>query len=52
MIKKTNKRRSAGRKKICYACKACGLVVTVDNTAGYVTRCDIICCNKKMTQKR
>lgn len=46
--KKTAKAKSGGR----YACRVCGLVVTVDSVCGCVEECDIICCGKEMKVKK
>ena len=35
-----------------YKCSVCGLVVSVDETCGCVSKCDIICCDTQMKKKR
>ena len=35
-----------------FACRACGLVVSVDEVCGCVEACDIICCGEPMKSKK
>ncbi|MCM8796489.1 MAG: hypothetical protein NC923_01180 [Candidatus Omnitrophica bacterium] len=40
--------KKTAKKKAKYACKICGLVVSVDNLCGCVDTCDIVCCGEEM----
>lgn len=55
MKKKTAKRCSKtvkSSKKGKYECKACGLLVTVENECGCSDGCGIICCGENMKLKK
>jgi hypothetical protein len=52
VAKKAKKATAKTKVGDSYACKVCGLAVTVDEACGCVDACDIICCEKPMKKKR
>jgi len=50
--KTTPTKKKAVTKGSKFACRACGLVVSVDTVCGCVEACDIICCGEPMKPKK
>ena len=50
--KKSTTKKKAVKKGSKFACRACGLVVSVDEVCGCVEACDIICCGEPMKPKK
>ena len=50
--KSTPTKKKVVKKGSKFACRTCGLVVSVDEVCGCVEACDIICCGEQMKQKK
>jgi hypothetical protein len=50
--KATPTKKKAVIKGSKFACRACGLVVSVDTVCGCIEACDIICCSEPMKPKK
>jgi len=50
--KSTPAKKKAVTKGSKFACRACGLVVSVDTVCGCIEACDIICCGEQMKTKK
>jgi hypothetical protein len=50
--KKSTTKKKAVKKGSKYACRTCGLVVSVDEVCGCVDVCDIVCCGEQMKPKK
>ena len=51
MTRKSSAKILKAKKGSRYACRVCGLLVTVDKACGCVDACDIICCGLQMKPK-
>ena len=50
--KASTTKSKAVKKGSKFTCRACGLVVSVDEVCGCVEACDIICCGEPMKSKK
>jgi hypothetical protein len=50
--KSTATKKNAMKKGSKFACRTCGLVVSVDEVCGCVEACDIVCCGAPMKPKK
>jgi hypothetical protein len=50
--KKSITKKKTMKKGSKFACRTCGLVVSVDEVCGCVEVCDIVCCGEQMKPKK
>jgi hypothetical protein len=52
LAKKSITKEKTMKKGSKFACRTCGLVVSVDEVCGCVEACDIVCCGEQMKPKK